>query len=113
MLASVFAIFTFCYTTRTIYDFTISNDLTFANIFSGICLPILWDAVPIFLMFAYHYQNLKQIDNKKNNRASIKMAKSGDYTDLSVLTSNEMSENDYDTSEIKSYTSSSRHKRKQ
>jgi len=73
MLASVFALFTFCYVTRTLYDIFIAPTLGFAQLFSGVCLPLLWDFVPIFLMFAYHFQNLKILkkdQTKKRNRMS-------------------------------------------
>jgi hypothetical protein len=65
MLASVFAIFTFCYVTRTLYDILVAPTLGFWQIFSGVTLPLLWDFVPIFLMFNYHFRNLKILD--KNN----------------------------------------------
>lgn len=64
MLSTVFAIFSFGFVTRTLYDFIVPPNLNFNNIFSGVCLPILWEFVPIFLMFAYHYQNLKQLKKK-------------------------------------------------
>lgn len=60
-LTAVFAMFTFCYITRTIYDFMVVPDFEFAHMFSGVTLPIMWDFVPIFLMFAYHYKNSKLI----------------------------------------------------
>lgn len=59
MLFAVFAIFTFCYVTRTLYDIFVDVNLEFANALSGVCLPCLWDGLPIFLMFAYHFQNLR------------------------------------------------------
>ena len=55
MLSMVFLVFTFCYVTRTLYDWFVTPSANFPNIFSGVSLPILWDFVPIFLMFAYHY----------------------------------------------------------
>ena len=57
MLTLIFGVFTICYTTRTVYDWMIPPNKNFFNIFSGISLPILWDFVPIFLMFFYHYKN--------------------------------------------------------
>ena len=57
MMTLIFGVFTFCYTTRTLYDWIIPPNRYFANIFSGICLPILWDFLPIFLMFLYHFKN--------------------------------------------------------
>lgn len=62
MLSAVFAIFTFCYVTRTFYDIFVPPTLNFPEIFSGICLPILWDFVPIFLMFLYHLQNTRMLE---------------------------------------------------
>lgn len=59
MLFTVFIVFTFCYVTRTIYDLCVDPTLDFPNIFSGVVLPILWDFVPILLMFTYHYKNMK------------------------------------------------------
>ena len=59
MLAAIFGVFTFSYFTRTLYDWLIDVNLDFANIFSGYVLPILWDFLPIFLMFHYHFQNLR------------------------------------------------------
>ena len=53
MLALVFGIFTFCYATRTLYDWLVVPTLDFGNFFSGVSLPILWDFLPIFLMFTY------------------------------------------------------------
>ena len=55
MLSAVFGLFTFCYVTRSIYDVTISPTLDFPNLFSGTCLPLLWDFIPILLMFTYHF----------------------------------------------------------
>ena len=55
MLAAIFGIFTFSYFTRTLYDWLVSPSLEFANAFSGIALTILWDFLPIFLMFGYHF----------------------------------------------------------
>ena len=65
MLAAVFATFTVCYLTRTLYDITVEPNLQFMNLFTGVCLPLIWDSLPISLMFAYHYQNLKLLQNKK------------------------------------------------
>lgn len=62
MLSAVFAIFTICYVTRTLYDIFVPPSLGFPEIFSGICLPILWDFVPIFLMLTYHLQNIRMIN---------------------------------------------------
>jgi len=59
MLFAVFTIFTFCYVTRTMYDIFVSDFLAFENAISGVCLPCIWDGLPIFLMFAYHFQNLR------------------------------------------------------
>ena len=70
MLASVFGVFTFSYSTRTLYDWFIEANLVFANFFSGFTLPILWDFLPIFLMFAYHFQNLRVLQKPKQNKSS-------------------------------------------
>ncbi len=59
MLFAVFAIFTFCYVTRTLYDIFVPANLDFPNLFTGVTLPCLWDGLPMFLMFAYHFQNLR------------------------------------------------------
>ena len=59
MLTAVFAVFTFCYVTRAIFDLTIDPNLNFPNLFYGLLLPLLWDWVPILLMFVYHYKNAK------------------------------------------------------
>ena len=69
MLFAVFTIFTFCYVTRTLYDIFVDANLDFGNALSGVCLPCLWDGLPIFLMFAYHFQNLRimQALQKKPN----------------------------------------------
>ena len=64
MLFTVFIVFTFCYVTRTIYDLCVDPNLNFPNIFSGVVLPILWDFVPILLMFTYHYNNMKSQKSK-------------------------------------------------
>ena len=64
MLFTVFIVFTVCYVTRTIYDLCVDPTLDFANLFSGVVLPILWDWVPILLMFTYHYNNMKNTKNK-------------------------------------------------
>ena len=69
MLAAVFATFTVCYLTRTLYDITVEPNLEFMNLFTGVCLPIVWDSLPISLMFAYHYQNLKLLQNKKSTKS--------------------------------------------
>ena len=61
LLASIFAIFTFCYVTRTIYDLTVSPNLEFGNLFSGIALPLIWDGVPISMMLFYHFKNMKML----------------------------------------------------
>lgn len=86
MLAAVFAVFTFCYVTRTFYDIFVTPTTEFGNIFSGICLPLLWDFTPISMMFIYHFQNLIK------EKASKKPV-SGKYEDtesqqLSVSTGN-------------------------
>ena len=70
MLSAVFAIFTICYVTRTLYDLFISPNLTFAHLFSGVTLPLLWDFTPIFLMFTYHYLNLRILNEQEKNRDS-------------------------------------------
>ena len=57
MLTLIFLVFTICYTTRTVYDWVIPPNKNFFNIFTGVSFPILWDFVPIFLMFFYHYKN--------------------------------------------------------
>lgn len=57
MLTLIFGVFTICYSTRTVYDWMIPPTKNFFNIFTGVSLPILWDFVPIFLMFFYHYKN--------------------------------------------------------
>ena len=59
MLSIVFSIFTFCYITRFLYDILVEPDLAFANAYSGFTLPIMWDFLPILLMFMYHIQNLR------------------------------------------------------
>ena len=59
MLTAVFAVFTFCYVTRAIFDLTSDPNLNFPNLFYGLLLPLLWDWVPIFMMFVYHYKNAK------------------------------------------------------
>lgn len=64
MLTLVFGVFTFCYLTRTLYDLLIVPNKNFGNLFSGVCLPILWDVVPISLMFAYHFQNSRVQDHR-------------------------------------------------
>ena len=69
ILTSVFAIFTFCYIRRTFYDFFVTPDLIFSNIFSGVTLPILWDFVPIVLMFTYHYKNCKSMKKEQDLRS--------------------------------------------
>ncbi len=64
MLALIFLIFTLCYITRTIYDFTVKASLDFGAIFSGYLLPLFWDVIPIGLMVFYHikatYEKQKQ-----------------------------------------------------
>ena len=65
MLALVFATFTICYLSRTLYDIFVGAGLEFSKLFSGVCLPLLWDGLPIFLMFAYHYKNLKMLETEK------------------------------------------------
>ena len=61
LLASIFAIFTFCYVTRTIYDLTVEVNLQFGNLFSGIALPLIWDGVPISMMLFYHFKNMTML----------------------------------------------------
>ena len=65
MLTSVFLVFTLCYISRTIYDFTIPTDLKFGDVLSGVCLPVLWDGLPISLMFTYHFLNLRLLKKTK------------------------------------------------
>ena len=60
ILFAVFFVFTVCYVSRAIYDVTVDPNLKFANLFSGLTLPILWDFLPIFLMFLYHYMNMRK-----------------------------------------------------
>lgn len=55
MLATIFGVFTIAYVSRTFYDWLVPPSLAFANSFSGVCLPLLWDFLPISLMFVYHY----------------------------------------------------------
>ena len=59
MLFAVFSVFTVCYVSRSIYDVTVEPTLDFSNLFSGVTLPLLWDLLPISLMFLYHWKNMK------------------------------------------------------
>lgn len=59
MLFAVFSVFTVCYVSRSIYDVTVEPTLDFPNLFSGVTLPLLWDLLPISLMFLYHWKNMK------------------------------------------------------
>ena len=68
MLSAVFGIFTFCYVSRAIYDLVAGVDLQFKNIFTGTTFPVIWDGLPIFLMFAYHMQNSKKIKEQKRQK---------------------------------------------
>ena len=68
MLAAVFATFTICYLSRTIYDYSITPNLTFINLFTGVNLPLIWDFVPIFLMLVYHYQNLRLLQSEEDKK---------------------------------------------
>ena len=54
MLAFIFFTFTFCYTTRSLYDIFFDTSLEFSKAFTGVMLPIMWDFLPISLMFLYH-----------------------------------------------------------
>ena len=62
MLTTIFGVFTICYVTRTLYDCIVRPTLGFAQLFSGMLLPLLWDFTPIFMMFHYHYKNLRMIE---------------------------------------------------
>ena len=62
MLSAVFATFTFCYVTRTIFDFSVNPSTEFQSLYPGLILPVLWDFTPILLMFTYHFQNLMLIN---------------------------------------------------
>ena len=72
MLAAVFATFTICYLTRTLYDFFVTPSLEFAKLFSGVNLPIIWDFSPIFMMLVYHYQNLRLLQSNKDKKKKVR-----------------------------------------
>ena len=59
ILFAVFFVFTICYVSRAFYDVMVAPSLKFANLFTGLTLPILWDFVPIFFMFLYHFMNMR------------------------------------------------------
>ena len=59
MLTTIFGVFTICYISRTLYDCIVSPTLGFAQLFSGLFLPLFWDFMPIYMMFNYHYKHLK------------------------------------------------------
>ena len=75
MLSAVFATFTFCYVTRTLFDFFVSPSLSFTSLFWGVLLPVLWDFIPIFLMFTYHFQNLMLIKKTKDERMDTRKSR--------------------------------------
>ena len=69
MLAAIFGVFTIAYFTRTLYDWLVEPSIHFANSFSGFTLPILWDFLPITLMFAYHFQSLIVLQKSQAKKA--------------------------------------------
>ena len=74
MLAIVFSLFTFCYITQFVYNMIVDElDVAFMSAFSGFTLPIMWDFMPILLMFSYHFQNLRILKepNMTRNKSYI------------------------------------------
>jgi len=64
MLFGVFFVFTICYVSRSIYDVTVEPNTNFPNLFSGMILPVFWDFMPISMMFAYHFKNMRDYEQE-------------------------------------------------
>ena len=108
MLSATFGTFTICYVSRAIYDCTVQPTLDFPNLFSGIAMPLIWDFVPIVMMYIYHFQNMRMMATTvKNDRKVKSKYDSNSYTNISVITSSEHQERQTEKSrEFRDYDNS-------
>lgn len=58
-LTSIFALFTFAFMSRAIYDFATRMNGSFLTTFLGLALPLIWDFLPIFLMSLFHLRDVR------------------------------------------------------
>lgn len=54
-MTACFTAFTVSYTTRTIFDFTADFENSFTAVFLGQALPLIWDLLPIGMLYVFHY----------------------------------------------------------
>ena len=56
-LSMIFALWTFAFLSRAIYDYVTKMNGYFWTTFLGLALPLLWDFLPIFLMSLLHFRD--------------------------------------------------------
>lgn len=56
-LSTIFALWTFAFMSRAIYDYSTKMKGHFWTTFLGLALPLLWDFLPIFLMSLLHFRD--------------------------------------------------------
>jgi len=84
----IFAIWTFAFFTRSIYDYVTKMNGSFWTTFLGLALPLLWDWLPIFLMSLLHYRDQKTDRKLQNIKLSPVLVEEGQSSTSSFVIGN-------------------------